>query len=73
LYAQPPNFDYSFLNTTNRYGFNITEFSKRSGLGTPLAGTFLTVKVKEDKDVYWLPVLSYPWSYWRQIVYKIVF
>ncbi|CAE6494375.1 unnamed protein product [Rhizoctonia solani] len=73
LYAQPPDFDYSFLNTSDRFGFNITEFSQKSGLGTPLAGTFLKVKVKDDDDVYWLPVIKYIWSYWRQVTLKILF
>ncbi|QRW27672.1 phosphatidylethanolamine-binding protein (PEBP) family [Rhizoctonia solani] len=74
LYAQPPDFDYSFLNTSDRFGFNITQFSKKSGLGTPLAGTFLTVKVKEDDDAYWLPMhmIKDIWSYWRQIAFKIL-
>jgi len=73
LYAQPLDFDYSFLNTTARKGFNITEFAERSGLGTPLAGTFLTVKVKEKDDEYWLPVIRQAWSYWHQIAFKILF
>ncbi|CAE7227305.1 unnamed protein product [Rhizoctonia solani] len=68
LYAQPPDFDYSFLNTSDRFGFNITQFSEKSGLGTPLAGTFLKVKVKDDDDAYWLPAAEYIWSYWRQMV-----
>ncbi|KAG9120769.1 hypothetical protein FRC07_003611 [Ceratobasidium sp. 392] len=73
LYAQPLDFDYSFLDTSDRQHFNITEFAKRSGLGTPLAGTFLTVKVKEDEDVYWLPMIKEAWSHWRQIVVKMLF
>ncbi|KAF8609940.1 PEBP-like protein [Ceratobasidium sp. AG-I] len=73
LYAQPRDFDYSFLNTTARKGFNLTEFAVRSGLGTPLAGTFLTVKVKEEDNGYWLLVIRGIWSYWRQIAFKILF
>ncbi|EUC67001.1 OV-16 antigen [Rhizoctonia solani AG-3 Rhs1AP] len=73
LYAQPPDFDYSFLNTSNRFEFNIDEFSKKSGLGTPLAGTFLKVKVKDDNDVHQLPVIKSIWSYWRQVALKILF
>ncbi|KAJ1309537.1 hypothetical protein OPQ81_006310 [Rhizoctonia solani] len=73
LYAQPPDFDYSFLNTSDRYGFNITEFSKKSGLGTPLAGTFLTVKVKDDDDLHWLLIIERIWSYWRHIAFTILF
>ncbi|CAE6420458.1 unnamed protein product [Rhizoctonia solani] len=73
LYAQPPDFDYSFLNTSDRFGFNITQFSKKSGLGTPIAGTFLTVKVKEDDDAHRLRMIKSICSYWRQIVFKILF
>ena len=73
LYAQPPDFDYSFLNTSDRYEFNITAFSQRSGLGTPLAGTFLTVKVKEEEDVYWISLLKHIWSHWRGIALKLLF
>ncbi|KAG8743881.1 hypothetical protein FRC10_011171 [Ceratobasidium sp. 414] len=72
LYAQPADFDYLFLNTSNRQHFNITEFSERSGLGTPLAGTFMTVKVKEDEDIYWLPMIKEVWSHWHQIALKIL-
>ncbi|KAG8782430.1 hypothetical protein FRC12_020824 [Ceratobasidium sp. 428] len=73
LYAQPHDFDYSFLDKSDRQHFNITEFAKKSGLGTPLAGTFLTVKVKEDEDVHWLPMIKEAWSHWRQIAFKILF
>ncbi|CCO27670.1 OV-16 antigen [Rhizoctonia solani AG-1 IB] len=73
LYAQPPDFDYSFLNTSDRFGFNITRFSKESGLGTPLAGTFLTVKVEEEDGIHWLLVIKKTWSYWRQIAFKVLF
>ncbi|KAG9091488.1 hypothetical protein FRC06_000546 [Ceratobasidium sp. 370] len=73
LYAQPSDFDCSFLDTSNRRHFNITEFSERSGLGTPLAGTFMTVKVEEDKDIYWLPLIKGIWSHWRQIALKLLF
>ncbi|KAG9078231.1 hypothetical protein FS749_009797 [Ceratobasidium sp. UAMH 11750] len=73
LYAQPPDFDYSFLDVSDRRHFNVTEFSERSGLGTPLAGTFMTVKVKEDEDAYWLPVIKEIWSHWHQIAFKILF
>ncbi|KAG8712682.1 hypothetical protein FRC09_019576 [Ceratobasidium sp. 395] len=46
LYAQPPVFDISFLNVSDIRLFNISSFATRAGLGQPLAGTFLTVEVK---------------------------
>ncbi|KAG8694884.1 hypothetical protein FRC08_008203 [Ceratobasidium sp. 394] len=46
LYAQPPVFDISFLNLSDIRLFNISSFAARTGLGQPLAGTFLTVEVK---------------------------
>ncbi|QRW14451.1 phosphatidylethanolamine-binding protein (PEBP) family [Ceratobasidium sp. AG-Ba] len=76
LYAQPPDFNYSFLDTSERKHFNITKFSKKSGLGTPLAGTFMTVKIEdddEDEDTYWLPVVKQLLSHWQQIVLKMLF
>ncbi|KAF8599415.1 PEBP-like protein [Ceratobasidium sp. AG-I] len=46
LYAQPPNFDISFLNVSDIRLFNLSSFAARAGLGEPLAGTFLTVEIK---------------------------
>ncbi|CAE6439407.1 unnamed protein product [Rhizoctonia solani] len=46
LYAQPKNFDVSFMNTSDILHFNISSFAARTGLGEPLAGTFLTVEQK---------------------------
>ncbi|KAG8753647.1 hypothetical protein FRC11_007244 [Ceratobasidium sp. 423] len=42
----PKNFDASFLNISNIFNFNISNFAERTGLGKPLAGTFLTVEQK---------------------------
>ncbi|CCO35205.1 OV-16 antigen OS=Onchocerca volvulus GN=OV16 PE=2 SV=2 [Rhizoctonia solani AG-1 IB] len=46
LYSQPKNFDVSFLNVSDIRLFNISSFAARTGLGEPLAGTFLTVEQK---------------------------
>ncbi|KAF8599416.1 PEBP-like protein [Ceratobasidium sp. AG-I] len=46
LYVQPPKFDISSLNVSSISGFNISAFTSSSGLGEPVAGTFLTVEVK---------------------------
>jgi phosphatidylethanolamine-binding protein (PEBP) family uncharacterized protein len=46
LYAQPDNFDFSSLNATQFAKFNISRFAASTGLGDPLAGTFLTVEQK---------------------------
>ncbi|KAG8684077.1 hypothetical protein FRC11_012649, partial [Ceratobasidium sp. 423] len=46
LYSQPKNFDVSFLNLSDIRFFNISSFAARTGLGEPLAGTFLTVEQK---------------------------
>ncbi|CAE6442342.1 unnamed protein product [Rhizoctonia solani] len=46
LYSQPKNFDVSSLNASDILSFNISAFAARSGLGEPLAGTFLTVERK---------------------------
>ncbi|CAE7174957.1 unnamed protein product [Rhizoctonia solani] len=46
LYSQPKNFDVSSLNASDIRLFNISAFAARSGLGEPLAGTFLTVEQK---------------------------
>ncbi|KAG8684078.1 hypothetical protein FRC11_012650 [Ceratobasidium sp. 423] len=46
LYSQPRNFDVSFLNVSDIRLFNISSFAARTGLGEPLAGTFLTVEQK---------------------------
>ncbi|KAG9079959.1 hypothetical protein FRC06_007252 [Ceratobasidium sp. 370] len=46
LYAQPPAFDISSLNVSDIRLFNVSSFAAQTGLGRPLAGTFLTVEVK---------------------------
>ncbi|CAE6535900.1 unnamed protein product [Rhizoctonia solani] len=46
LYKQPKNFDASFLNASNIFNFNVSAFAARTGLGEPLAGTFLRVEQK---------------------------
>ncbi|KAJ1303590.1 hypothetical protein OPQ81_011773 [Rhizoctonia solani] len=46
LYSQPKNFDVSFLNVSDIRLFNISSFATRTGLGEPLAGTFLKVEQK---------------------------
>ncbi|KAB5590616.1 OV-16 antigen [Ceratobasidium theobromae] len=46
LYSQPKDFDISFLNVSDIRLFNISSFAARTGLGEPLAGTFLTVEQK---------------------------
>lgn len=46
LYAQPSNFDLSLFNVSSVSNFNISAFATSSGLGEPLAGTFLTVENK---------------------------
>ncbi|KAF8685548.1 pebp-like protein [Rhizoctonia solani] len=51
LYSQPKNFDISFLNVSDIRLFNISSFAKRTGLGEPLAGTFLTVEQKNTTAV----------------------
>lgn len=51
LYSQPKNFDISFLNVSDIRLFNISSFAARTGLGEPLAGTFLTVEQKNTTAV----------------------
>ncbi|QRV92716.1 phosphatidylethanolamine-binding protein (PEBP) family [Ceratobasidium sp. AG-Ba] len=51
LYAQPRHFDISFLNVSDILRFNISSFGDRAGLGEPLAGTFMTVEVKNTTMV----------------------
>ncbi|QRV92715.1 phosphatidylethanolamine-binding protein (PEBP) family [Ceratobasidium sp. AG-Ba] len=51
LYAQPHHFDISFLNVSDIRLFNISNFARRTGLGEPLAGTFLTVEVRNTTVV----------------------
>ncbi|KAF8755127.1 pebp-like protein [Rhizoctonia solani] len=51
LYSQPKNFDISFLNVSDIRLFNISSFAERTGLGEPLAGTFLTVEQKNTTAV----------------------
>ncbi|QRV77908.1 phosphatidylethanolamine-binding protein (PEBP) family [Ceratobasidium sp. AG-Ba] len=46
LYTQPRHFDISFLNVSDILNFNISSFAHRARLGEPLAGTFMTVEVR---------------------------